>query len=103
MIWNHNNHMVTVLAVTPASVADDAAPQARIAPNPARDVVRVSVATGGAGRTLRLVDARGTVALERTLDDAETTVQLDGVARGVYVYEIADDRAVIATGTLVVE
>jgi photosystem II stability/assembly factor-like uncharacterized protein len=87
------------------SVDDDAAESdVRIHPVPARDVVHVTTASGVEISSIELRDVRGVLLAGRVaFDGAAATVRVTGLASGIYILTITDDRGHARTERLIVE
>lgn len=78
--------------------------QVLVSPNPANGQAVFSFKNGTSGDySLRLMDARGQVALRSNLTSTATTIQLDGMGSGTYFYQVFDENnRAIASGKLLI-
>jgi len=71
-------------------------------PNPSTGTFTVNVDTYD-NTSLQVLNLLGTVVYEGKLSNNRTTIDLTGVAKGIYFYKVADKNAVVKSGKLVIE
>ncbi|MDZ4745773.1 MAG: T9SS type A sorting domain-containing protein [bacterium] len=74
-------------------------------PNPATDkfVLRFGDYSFPENATLRLLDVAGRVIKQMPLNATSTTIELDNIGAGVYLYQLIVDEKTMKSGTVIVE
>jgi hypothetical protein len=75
--------------------------QVQVTPNPARENAQVFVGDGHAAATLCLRTATGQPVLTRRITFGWNTVPLEGVAPGIYFWEVREKGEILGSGKLV--
>lgn len=105
LVYSQANILFTVFSATVAGVETESAVRVTVAPNPAKDRVLISVAPGAitSPAKFRLVNTQGLVVREHMISTDVSSVDLDGMARGTYFYQMWSDGKLVAHGGLAVE
>ncbi|MES2620546.1 MAG: T9SS type A sorting domain-containing protein [Bacteroidota bacterium] len=76
----------------------------RISPNPATTSVTLQLEqTPSSSTTFQLFDVTGRMILQKSLTETTNRVELSGVSKGMYLYNVQSDKERLGAGKLIVE
>lgn len=82
--------LVWLLEGTTSVPRTSIAPELRVFPNPATDVLTIGTDASWAGTPVHLLDATGRAVLQATISGPSTTIPLDGISSGIYMLRVKD-------------
>jgi hypothetical protein len=78
-------------------------PKIEFYPNPADEKVTIMINSHSLPATFELIDLDGKKIMQRIINTETTTVSLDEIPEGIYVYKTIDNRGFVSYGKLLVQ